>query len=256
MSILTIDVGNTRLKWAIFATTEPDQKPLASGAVVHEAIDDLASQDWRGLKAPAAMIGCIVAGEAVKRRVEDQLQMAWNLQANWIVPLAEQCGVTNGYDFPSRLGADRWAAILGARLQFGDQPTVVVMVGTAVTVEAMTAEGLFLGGLIMPGFGLMLDALESGTAGLRVYAGEVLDFPTNTSDALMSGGANAIAGAVERMVQKLQRYCGATPKVVVTGGAASKLTPSLGIPHEVNDQLIFNGLLQIAKSNQANSVSG
>jgi type III pantothenate kinase len=72
------------------------------------------------------------------------------------------------------------------------------MVGTAVTVDALDAEGHFLGGLILPGFGLMLRALEQGTAGLRVPTGEVVDFPTNTSDALMSGGAYAIAGAIER----------------------------------------------------------
>lgn len=253
MSILVLDIGNTRLKWALFETMTPGAVPIASGAVVHEEIDDLAATAWEQFKTdatrPTKMVGCIVAGEAVKRRVEEQIFTAWQLEPHWIIAVAEQCDLTNGYDYPSRLGADRWAAMIGARFHFGARPIVVVMVGTAVTVEAITAKGLFLGGIILPGFGLMLGALENGTAGLKVYPGEVLDFPTNTSDALMTGGANAIAGAVERMVAKLQHYAQTVPKVVVTGGAAPKLTPSLLVSHEVIDQLIFDGLLCIGNSN-------
>ena len=115
-------------------------------------------------------------------------------------------GLVNGYDHPSRLGADRWVALAGARSRVlaahQARPALVVMVGTAVTVDALDADGRFLGGLILPGFGVMLRALEMGTAGLKVPTGEVVDFPTNTSDALMSGGANAIAGAIERQYRQ------------------------------------------------------
>ncbi len=244
MTLLAIDVGNTRLKWAIFDKPIAGSTPIANGAVVHEEIDSLAQTVWLDSPKPTSMVGCIVAGEGVKRRVEEQMLAAWNLIPDWIVPLPEQCGVTNGYDYPSRLGADRWAALLGARFHHPNDPVVVAMVGTAVTVEALTAGGLFMGGMILPGFGLMLEALESGTAGLKVYPGEVLAFPTNTSDALMSGGANAIAGAVERMVARLELFAQRKPILVVTGGAAPKLAPSLLIDHYINDQLIFDGLIQ------------
>ena len=97
------------------------------------------------------------------------------------------------------------------------------MVGTAVTVDALDASGRFLGGLILPGFGLMLRALEMGTAGLKAPTGEAVEFPTNTSDALMSGGADAIAGAIERMHRKLLERTGQEPALLMTGGAAVKL---------------------------------
>jgi type III pantothenate kinase len=248
MSILVIDVGNTRLKWAIFASAQPGASPLIQGAVIHEEIDSLAKSVWAKHAAPTAMLGCIVAGEAVKRRVEEQMMAAWKLRAKWIIAVKEQCGVVNGYDFPNRLGGDRWAALLGARFHYPDEAVVVAMVGTAVTVEALQASGHFIGGMILPGFGLMLEALESGTAGLRVYPGDVLEFPKNTSDALMSGGANAIAGAVERMVTRLTALNGIAPMCIVTGGAAPKLTSSLGVPHLIMDQLIFDGLLCIVAS--------
>ena len=147
------------------------------------------------------MLGCVVAGDTMRRRVEEQMEL-WDLEPRWVVPTVSGGGIVNGYDHPSRLGADRWVALIGARhrvlAEGTPRPALVVMVGTAVTVDALDLEGRFLGGLIVPGFGLMLRALEMGTAGLRVPTGEVVDFPKNTSDALMSGGANALAGAIER----------------------------------------------------------
>jgi type III pantothenate kinase len=128
------------------------------------------------------------------------------------------------------------------------RPLVVVMVGTAVTVEAISADGKFLGGLILPGHGIMLKALESGTAGLHVPTGEVRAFPTNTSDALTSGGTYAIAGAVERMVQHMRAWSGVEPVCVMTGGAGWKMAPSMSLPVELVESLIFDGLLVIAES--------
>jgi hypothetical protein len=93
----------------------------------------------------------------------------------------------------------------------------------------------------------MLRALESGTAGLHVPTGEVREFPTNTSDALTSGGTYAIAGAVERMVQHVRVHCGAEPACVMTGGAGWKMAPSMSVQFELVDSLIFDGLLEIAQ---------
>jgi type III pantothenate kinase len=92
----------------------------------------------------------------------------------------------------------------------------------------------------------MLRALESGTAGLHVPTGEVREFPTNTSDALTSGGTYAIAGAIERMVQHVRAHCGSEPACVMTGGAGWKMAPSMAVAFELVDSLIFDGLLEIA----------
>mgnify|MGYP001232464407 CR=1 FL=1 len=249
MSFLAIDVGNTRLKWAQYASPQPGAALLAHGAVFLETIDSLADTDWKGIAPPTSMLGCVVAGEGVKRRVEEQLEIWDDLDPRWVVSAREACGLTNGYDHPNRLGVDRWVAMIGARhrvlAQGGPRPVLVVMVGTAVTVDAVDAGGRFLGGLILPGFGLMLRALEMGTAGLKAPTGEAVDFPTNTSDALMSGGADALAGAVERMYRKLRRRTGAEPALVMSGGAAVKLAPITELPFETVDTLIFDGLLEL-----------
>ena len=248
MTFLAIDIGNTRLKWAQYSSPKPGAALLNHGAVFLETIDSLADKEWRALPAPGSVLGCVVAGEGVKRRVEEQLEL-WDVEPRWVASGASACGVTNSYDHPSRLGVDRWVALIGARhrvlAQGAPRPALVVMVGTAVTVDALDASGCFLGGLILPGFGLMLRALEMGTAGLKAPTGEAVDFPTNTSDALMSGGADAIAGAVERMHRKLLARTGESPLLMMTGGAAVKLAPITDLPFETIDTLIFEGLLQL-----------
>ena len=251
MSFLALDVGNTRLKWAWYERPDPACPPAHQGAVFLENIDQLVETDWRGLPVPSTMLGCLVAAAGVRQRIEEQLEI-WDLPPRWVVPGASAAGVTNGYDYPHRLGADRWVALVGARhrvLTAGrPRPAVVVMVGTAVTVDSLDANGHFLGGLILPGHGIMLRALEGGTAGLRVPTGEVRDFPTNTSDALTSGGTDAITGAIERVHRRLARHCGEDPVVVMTGGAGWKVSPFLGVAHELVESLIFDGLLVLQSS--------
>ena len=249
MTFLAIDIGNTRLKWAQYASPQPGAALLAHGAVFLETIDELAEKDWRQLSAPSSLLGCVVAGEAVRRRVEEQLEL-WDLTPRWVVSGPREAGVTNGYDHPARLGADRWVALIGARghvlARGAAKPALVVMVGTAVTVDALDRNGHFLGGLILPGHGIMLRALESGTAGLRVPTGEVMPFPANTSDALTSGGTYAIAGAIDRMRRHLkERSDGEEPVILMTGGAGWKVAPYIDVPHELVESLIFDGLLQI-----------
>ncbi|MEO8923241.1 MAG: type III pantothenate kinase [Caldimonas sp.] len=248
MAFLAIDIGNTRLKWALYSAPSPSAGLLAHGAVFLEAIDDLAEREWHGLQAPSSMLGSDVAGEGIRRRTEAQLEI-WDVEPRWVVSSASACGVTNGYDHPNRLGVDRWVALIGARqriLQRGPaKPVLVVLVGTAVTVDALDTSGRFLGGLILPGFGLMLRALEMGTAGLKTPTGEAVEFPTNTSDALMSGGADAIAGAVDRMHKKLERLTGVRPELMMSGGAAVKLASITDLPVEMVDTLIFDGLLHL-----------
>ena len=248
MTFLAIDIGNTRLKWAQYSSPQPGAHLLSSGAVFLETIDALAETDWCVLSAPGSMLGCVVAGEGVKRRVEEQLEI-WDVEPRWVVPAKQACGVISSYDHPNRLGVDRWVALIGARhrvlAQGPARPALVVMVGTAVTVDALDASGRFLGGLILPGFGLMLRALEMGTAGLKAPTGEVVEFPTNTSDALMSGGADAMAGAVERMHRRLLARTGQPPALIMTGGAAVKLAPITDLVFENVETLIFEGLLQL-----------
>lgn len=147
--ILLVDAGNTRVKWRVVSMDSP-ARALAEGAVGHAEIDMLAAacRAWPGL---VRVLGCNVAGTSVAARVAAACAP---LRVDWLLPTAACAGVRNLYDNPERLGADRWAALIGARHSHAGA-CLVVTAGTATTVDLLSAAGDFLGGLILPGVELM-----------------------------------------------------------------------------------------------------
>jgi len=114
----------------------------------------------------------------------------------------------------------------------------------------LTGDGVFLGGMIVPGPDLMRSSLARNTAGLKPQAGKFAFFPARTADAMASGSINALAGAIERMQRFMREAGGPTPLVVLSGGAAEAVVPALNVPMEVVDNLVLEGLLRIALDNQ------
>ena len=137
MAFLALDIGNTRLKWALYSAPRSDAQLLDHGAEFLENIEKLAEGPWSCIQAPTQVLGCAVSSDVIRRRVEDQME-AWDVAPQWVVSSEAEAGLRNGYDHPARLGADRWVAMIGAyqhlRAQGVQRPMVVVMVGTAVTV--------------------------------------------------------------------------------------------------------------------------
>ena len=99
MTFLAIDVGNTRLKWTLYDRAAPGASVLAQGAEFLEQIDRLGEGAWGQLPEPTQMLGCIVAGQAVKHRVQEQMDI-WAVEPRWVVASEAEAGVINGYDYP------------------------------------------------------------------------------------------------------------------------------------------------------------
>jgi type III pantothenate kinase len=160
---------------------------------------------------------------------------------------AQQLGVTNGYRDARQLGSDRWAALVAAHAaDKGDK--LVVNAGTALTIDALTADGHFLGGLIVPGPALMRRSLDRGTAGLRLTEGDFREFPTSTSEAITSGSVQACVGAIERMRGLMAARGHSTVRVLLSGGAAGELASHLPLPHGIHENLVLDGLVLIARN--------
>ncbi|MBI3045187.1 MAG: type III pantothenate kinase [Betaproteobacteria bacterium] len=239
MRILAIDAGNTRIKWGV----HEDGSWRVQGWVPTAKAVRLAGE-WAGLEPADAVIATNVAGTRVARSVAAAARR-FGRRARFVKSAPRQCGVRNAYAHPARLGADRWAALIGARhLHRG--PCVVVNAGTTMTVDALTADGVFLGGMIVAGADLMRAALAQGTAGLRPRGGKFAFFPARTADAIESGAVNALAGAVERMRSFMQRMGQAAPLTVLSGGGAPLIAPHLNGAVEVVDNLVLEGLVRIA----------
>jgi type III pantothenate kinase len=159
--------------------------------------------------------------------------------------------VTNGYRKPAQLGPDRWASLVAARRRalaggFESPACVVVNVGTAVTIDALDADGVFQGGLILPGIRLMIQALADNTAALKLPPGSFAHFPTTTADAIYSGAVQAICGAVELLRLKVRRD-ESQVACLVSGGAAHEVAPWLSEPLQVVDNLVLEGVVLLAE---------
>lgn len=230
---LLLDVGNTRIKWALVAGVQWQ----AEGACTHAEVESLRAA-LQGLPALRGALGVNVADEALGQRLS-HITEARGATLRWLRPAARACGVTNLYRDPTQLGADRWAALIGARaLHHG--PCLVVSAGTATTVDVLDAQGVFQGGLILPGEQLMRQSLARDTARLPLADGQPQEAPRSTDEAIVTGCLYAQAGAIERMFGRLAGQPDAL--CLLAGGNAARIAPLLSIPLRRIDNLVLRGL--------------
>jgi type III pantothenate kinase len=237
--LIAIDAGNTRIKWGVHdGATWIAQGALPTGEAARLAA---VAAPWPAM---ARVVGCNVAGSAVEDEIGAALASR-QAPPHWLRSSAAACGVRNGYEQPERLGADRWAALIGARGRVAGD-CLVICAGTATTVDWLDGAGVFRGGLILPGFDLMRASLARNTAQLPFAEGHFSCEPRNTMDAIASGCLHAQIGAIERMFGAIA----AAPEAIglLTGGAAQRLAPLLRIPFELIDNLILEGLLRFGAS--------
>lgn len=239
--VLLIDAGNTRVKWALAEAGAAPGTWIVSGAVAHADLNHLPAS-WQQFGVQRALVAN-VAGP----RLRDQLQLMIPTTAiEWFASSAQLDGMRNHYRNPAQLGCDRFAAAIGARALAPGQAIIVATCGTATTIDAVSGGGDFLGGMILPGLGLMAASLARNTAQLpQVEAGRPLPagFADNTDDAILSGCLAAQAGAIERAFA-----LHGADICIVSGGAAPYIAPQLAVPHRMVDNIVLTGLQRAANA--------
>ena len=239
--ILAIDSGNSFVKWGLFR----DSQWIIQNSVHHDQISNLGSI-FRELPEPTTIIISHVAREETKKKLLDLIAY-WSIEPMWHYSISFQCGVINGYSDPSQLGSDRWAALI-ASWNFEQRACLVVTAGTTVTIDALSDNGEFLGGIILPGFSLMNESLHSCTQLNCHESGIYDDFPINTKNAIYSGIIQCFIGAIERMHHILSiqiRHPNAN--CILSGGNSSILHPFIKPPVRIINNLVLEGLIVIAK---------
>lgn len=248
MKALLLDIGNSRLKWGV-----AENGGLArTGHIAQQKIREqgLGVLTKRLPRQVDAVLASNVAGTTYATRLAGLVHAHCDRDLHFAKPAREAFGVTNSYVQPRRMGVDRWVAMVGARAEF-KVACVVVDAGTAVTIDALDKNGRHLGGQILPGVTLMANALYSETSDLPLaqgkksatYAGMAM-FASNTRDAIGSGAQNAVVGAVERAIREL-RSKAYRPKLVLTGGDASRILQSLDGKPVHRPHLVLQGLLHM-----------
>jgi type III pantothenate kinase len=244
---LLLDVGNSRIKAGLLTGESMDALGRARhrDAAMSSVIEEL------GLPAGGVsrILACCVAGTELRDALAMSLRERYGVMTTFIGAKREACGVLNAYPEPGRLGADRWAALIGAHAR-GLSPACIVDAGSALTVDGLSG-GEHLGGLIIPGVEMMQQALFEKTGDLRSLSQAPLPggqelFANDTREAIVRGSLVAAASVVREARRELARRLGRGPVVVLSGGDAERLLALLDEEVIHAPHLILEGLAQLA----------
>ena len=283
-SFLLIDSGNSRIKWAL---ADGHGKLGEIGMLQHDAdaglgdagtLAALRELPWArhssAVVTPHSIWISNVAGATAAQRIVTLLDACWpEVPRHTIATELQQCGVSNRYQTPAQLGSDRWAGLIAAHAAYPGEHLLIATCGTATTLESLHANGGFNGGLIAPGWTLMMQALGQHTAQLPTLTveqardllkqkaapqgrkpglmddlgnAEFQGFALETEASISRGCLLAQAGVIERAWQTWSDFLQAPVRLILSGGAADAIAPALRIPHTRHDHLVLAGLGLIA----------
>jgi len=251
MSTLYIDIGNSRIKWALARGTRMGR--LRAMSLSQFSRFARALRSTRGVQAVHAVC---VAGRPMEQRLRAALRLAGLPAPRFARSSRRAAGVTNAYRDPWRLGADRWVGMIGAWHLAGARRAVcAISAGTALTLDVVDAGGRHRGGLIAPGPEMMVGALLGRTRGIAARAAGARrskatplapPLAGDTRSAITTGSLLAAAGLVERCLAELRARSKLTPAVYLTGGAAPALARLLSRRHRHCPDLVLRGLAVMA----------
>jgi len=249
--ILVVDIGNTRIKWACVS----GRNLVDPGQAVHEGIPGAALESL-AIAAPGRpdrVVAVNVAGEDFVSVFTEMVKRRWDLAPEFVITERQGHGVHCAYTDPSRMGSDRWVALIaGFRLAAG--AACVIDAGTAVTLDAVDSGGRHLGGLILAGPRVIAAALDRQTSGIGETRGHsrpalgAAMLGSSTDEAVAKGAMLGLAGGLDRAVSAVAGDLDEQPAVYLTGGDATRLSPWLGTPCEHRPYLVLEGLGSIAEA--------
>lgn len=251
--MLLVDVGNSRVKWARLDPSgvlgEQVAAPYAGWSVVQ----------WRAalfdVLPVEGVLAASVAGDETDAALDAAARLATGRGVEFVATAREAAGVCNGYADPALLGVDRWVAVVGA-YRHARAACVVADIGTAATIDVVASDGRHQGGYIIPGPALMVASLLRSTADLAAHhdssgaARTEQPFADNTRDAIERGCRLAVAALVDRSVVDAARTTGASPRLLLTGGAAPGLWPYLRTAAEHVPDLVLRGLAELVRTRE------
>lgn len=233
---LLIDMGNTRLKWAVGNGLDLTTGQAISNVDINH---NTLIQIWQTIAPPSQIAISSVSANRLFDLVNSVAKKLWpDVDIIRAKSQAQELGITNAYQVPEKLGVDRWLSMIAAFHKYRTG-LCIVGCGTAITVDVIDASGKHLGGLISPGLHLMKEALAKGTENLSLSEAV---FPyglaANTDAAIHNGTLSAACGLIEFVLNnqpdKLQ--------LVLTGGDAEIIALHLSHPNIINPDLVLDGL--------------
>ena len=236
---LLFDAGNTRLKWAAVESTQHPsdrQKKLwaYSGSITSNALQsaearaEIADYIAKTIPKPDAIAFTCVAGQEAMSNIQSLFPQWSDLPWKQLTGDSQYLGMRTLYQNPEKLGADRWAAAIGARA-LSNTNTLIINAGTATAIDLLGANGVHYGGWILPGLSLMQESLESNTAQLPLAErrDSQAGFGMNTNDAIIGGCDAAQIGAITLAIELAKQMNHPVEKIWLDGGNAKVLAQEI-----------------------------
>lgn len=240
---LAVSLGNTNAAWAVFEGTllvQGDRFPLAE---LNSLPERVGSEHLE-----SAALASVVPSR--NRAVKSLVRKAYGIETR-VAGDDLPVGIEIRCNQPSKVGIDRLLNAVAAYART-KRATVVVDVGTAITVNAVASDGAFLGGAIAPGPETMLHALHLRTESLPRIDLKKPDkaIGTNTGSAMRSGAWWSTTGLIESLVRHISSELGGNPPVLLTGGGAARFTTDLALSAPYIPFLTLEGLNAVAARNR------
>jgi type III pantothenate kinase len=228
---LEFDIGNTNHKWRLLDGGEVVRRGSFSNSD-----NGLENIPYQGVE--VIWVACVASASYVEKLAAWAKQ--FDIQVQQAVVTDQVSGVVCGYAEPHRLGVDRWLAVLAAYYRCG--PACVIDIGSAMTLDVVDANGHHLGGYIVPGYQLLLNALFKDTDKVRWVQSEVSDdlsLGRNTANAVVAGVKLMLVGFVEQAIARIPFD---HAQIVFTGGGGRLLREACGDRGMWLEDLVFEGL--------------
>lgn len=242
---LLIDLSITRLKWA---TVEHGQ--LRPGGVFTHHNRNLAlalRKDWSALpRRLDAVLVCSVVGSQLNADLAAVCRSVVQVDPTFLETQASALGVRNGHKPPTQLAIDRFLALIAIHTRQA-RAQVLVSCGTAMTLDAIGADGQHHGGLIVASPTLMRSALRSAMPNFTTHLGQTVEIATARPEAVQSGALFAAVALIERFRRNSVEWLGEVPALVIAGGGSIELEPMLPDSERRSD-LVLHGLARWAEA--------
>ena len=253
--ILTVDIGNSRVKWASWEKEEIIARGVE--AYVSDEIFEVFDKLFSTLKKtssekPLSVYAVCVAGETMSQALSDWVMQQWQLEVGYLKTQKQFQSITNAYEKPEQHGVDRWAAVVASHLGSPGYSVCVISAGTAITVDMINKDGQHLGGYILPSFTTMHSALLADTANVKSTCSMQFhkhSVPDNTGDAVNQGLHKMLQAGIRDLCQFAKTRMDAPMRIVLTGGFASTILDYPDMPAMLHKpDLVMQGLYKIMQN--------
>lgn len=237
---LLVDIGNTTLSTSLWKN---DKLYKIKNIQNHKL--SLILSEYNKISVSLIIISSVISQKNTML-IKEKLRKVFNCEIKQIKSSENLLGVTNGYNIPRKLGADRWVTIVASHISFR-KPLIIVDCGTAISIDCVNKNGRHLGGYILSGYNGYAQAFANAhnLKNIKLKSSNIYNkksLPKKTGDAITSGYVLMVASAIEKIYDDMLYKFKDKPALIMTGSYAKQILPYVSISVIYERYLVLKSL--------------